>query len=64
VHAFENSADNVLTAVRKIAAIPLDDGMTFDSSGAVAESIRWKTAITEFELPSEGHFLELWFDST
>src|SRR5258708_21655506 len=28
------------SAVRTIAAIPLDDGMTFDSSGATAEAIR------------------------
>src|SRR5258708_19017648 len=28
------------SAVRTIAAIPLDDGMTFDSSGAAAEAIR------------------------
>ena len=40
VRVFENSAENVLSAVRTIAAIPLDDGMTFDSSGAAAEAIR------------------------
>jgi predicted nucleotidyltransferase component of viral defense system len=40
VRVFENSAEKVLSAVRTIAAIPLDDGMTFDSSGAAAEAIR------------------------
>jgi Nucleotidyl transferase AbiEii toxin, Type IV TA system len=33
VRVFENSAEKVLSAVRTIAAIPLDDGMTFDSNG-------------------------------
>lgn len=33
VRVFENSAEKVLSAVRTIAAIPLDDGMTFDSRG-------------------------------
>jgi len=40
VRVFENSAEKVLSAVRTIAAISLDDGMTFDSSGAAAEVIR------------------------
>jgi predicted nucleotidyltransferase component of viral defense system len=40
VRVFENSAEKVLSAVRTIAAISLDDGMTFDSSGAAAEAIR------------------------
>jgi Nucleotidyl transferase AbiEii toxin, Type IV TA system len=40
VRVFENSVENVLSAVRTIAVLPLDDGMTFDSSGAVAEAIR------------------------
>jgi hypothetical protein len=40
VRVFENSAAKVLSAVRTIAAIPLDDGMTFDSRGAAAEAIR------------------------
>jgi Nucleotidyl transferase AbiEii toxin, Type IV TA system len=40
VRVFENSAEKVLSAVRTIAAISLDDGMTFDSSGAGAEVIR------------------------
>lgn len=38
--ALENSAERVLSAVRTIAAIPLDDGMIYDSDGAVAEAIR------------------------
>ena len=33
-------AEKVLSAVRTIAAMALDDGMTFDSSGAAAETIR------------------------
>jgi hypothetical protein len=40
VRVFENSTEKVLSAVRTIAAIPLDDGMRFDSSGAAAEAIR------------------------
>lgn len=40
VRVFENSAEKVLSAVRTIAAIQLDDGVTFDSSGAAAEAIR------------------------
>jgi predicted nucleotidyltransferase component of viral defense system len=40
VRVFERSAEKVLSAVRTIAAISLDDGMTFDSSGAAAEAIR------------------------
>jgi Nucleotidyl transferase AbiEii toxin, Type IV TA system len=40
VRVFENSAEKVLSAVRTIAAITLDDGMTFDSSGTAAEVIR------------------------
>ena len=39
VRVFQKSAEKVLSAVRTIAAIPLDDGMTFDSSGASAEAI-------------------------
>jgi predicted nucleotidyltransferase component of viral defense system len=40
VRVFENSVEKVLSAVRAIAAIPLDDGMTFDFRGAAAEAIR------------------------
>jgi hypothetical protein len=40
VRVFENSAEKVLSAVRTIAAIPLDDGMSFDSNGAAAAAIR------------------------
>lgn len=40
VRVFQNSAEKVLSAVRTIAAIPLHDGMTFDSSGASAETMR------------------------
>lgn len=40
VRVFENSAEKILSAVRTIAAISLDDGMTFDSNGAAAEAIR------------------------
>ncbi len=54
VHAFENSAENVLTAVRKIAAIRLDDGMTFDSSGAVAEPIRVEDSYNGFRVTLGG----------
>lgn len=35
----------------QIAAIPLDDGMTLDSSGAAAEAIREETATAEFASP-------------
>jgi hypothetical protein len=38
--AFENSAETILSAVRKIAAISLDDGMNFDFNGATAAAIR------------------------
>jgi hypothetical protein len=37
VRVFGNSAEKVLSTVRTIAAIPLDDGMTFDSGGAAAD---------------------------
>lgn len=36
VCVFENSAEKALSAVRTIAAISLDDGMTFDSSDLLA----------------------------
>jgi hypothetical protein len=45
VRVFENSAEKILSAVRKISAIPLDDGMIFDSGGAAAEAIREEDAI-------------------
>lgn len=38
--AIENTIEKVLLAVRTIAAIPIDDGMEFDSNGATAETIR------------------------
>jgi hypothetical protein len=38
--ASENSAETILSAVRKSAAISLDDGMKFDFNGATAEAIR------------------------
>jgi predicted nucleotidyltransferase component of viral defense system len=39
-HAIENTAEKILSAVQTIAAISLEDGMEFDSSGATAETIR------------------------
>ena len=38
--AFKNAAEAVLSAVRIIAAISLEDGIQFDSDGASAEAIR------------------------
>jgi predicted nucleotidyltransferase component of viral defense system len=38
--AIENTTENILSAVQTIAAISLEDGMEFDSSGATAETIR------------------------
>ena len=38
--AIENTTEKVLSAVQTIAAISLEDGMEFDSSGATAETIR------------------------
>lgn len=38
--ALDNSVDEVLTVVRKVAGIPLDDGLEFDSAGATADGIR------------------------
>ena len=40
VRAIENTTEKVLSAVQTIAAITLEDGMEFDSSGATAETIR------------------------
>jgi predicted nucleotidyltransferase component of viral defense system len=38
--AIENTTEKILSAVQTIAAISLEDGMEFDSSGATAEAIR------------------------
>jgi Nucleotidyl transferase AbiEii toxin, Type IV TA system len=38
--AIENTTEKILSAVQTIAAISLEDGMEFDSSGASAETIR------------------------
>jgi predicted nucleotidyltransferase component of viral defense system len=38
--AIENTIEKVLSAVRTIAAISIDDGMEFDSNSATAETIR------------------------
>jgi hypothetical protein len=38
--ALSNSADDVLSMLRRVAAIPLEDGLEFDSAGAAAEVIR------------------------
>jgi predicted nucleotidyltransferase component of viral defense system len=38
--AIENTTEKILSAVQTIAAISLEDGMEFDSSGATAETIR------------------------
>ncbi len=38
--ALENSVDEVLGVVRKVAGILLDDGLEFDSAGATADVIR------------------------
>jgi hypothetical protein len=38
--AIENTIEKVLSAVRTIAAISIDDGMEFDSDSATAETIR------------------------
>lgn len=38
--AVNNSVDEVLTVVRTVAGISLDDGLEFDSAGAIAEVIR------------------------
>jgi len=40
--AIENTTEKILSAVQTIAAISLEDGMEFDSSGATAETIREK----------------------
>ena len=54
VRVFENSAEKFLSAVRTIAAIPLDDGMTFDSSGAAAEAIREEDSYSGIRVTLEG----------
>jgi predicted nucleotidyltransferase component of viral defense system len=38
--ALDNDAAATLEVIRKISAITLDDGLTFDSAGATAEAIR------------------------
>jgi len=38
--AIENTTEKILSAVQTIAAISLEDGVEFDSSGATAETIR------------------------
>jgi len=35
-----NDVESVLDAVRTVAAVPVDDGLVFDSAGATADSIR------------------------
>jgi hypothetical protein len=41
--AFENTAEAVLSAVLTIAAISVEDGITFDSNGASAEQSARRT---------------------
>lgn len=39
-HDLENSAEHVLLLIQEIAAIAIDDGLTFDTEHATAETIR------------------------
>jgi len=50
--AIENTIEKVLSAVRTIAAISIDDGMEFDSNSATAETIRHRWALTELPHPT------------
>jgi hypothetical protein len=64
VRVFEYSTEKVLSAVRTIAAIPLDDGMSFDSGGAAAEAIREEDSYSGIRVTLGGTLSRVWFDST
>ena len=62
--AIENTTEKILSAVQTIAAISLEDGMEFDSSGATAETIREEDSYSGIRVTLGGALSRAAIDST